>query len=351
MHCIQKHLPHLHGHRVEMHIAKAFGFALHTAAIALIIICSVANSNHCRASDNIVIVLDDSGSMREKMKGSKAHRMEAAKQALISVVKQLKPDTKLGVRLLNGARGNKHWIIPLGPISTNQAIASIEAVKADGGTPLGDALREATDELLRLRETQKYGVYRLLVITDGEANDANLLEAFLPDILSRGVVVDAIGVDMRQDHTLATRVHSYRRANDDEALKRAVVEVLAESSFSGNDTSDADFQLLDALDDQTAIEALAALASIDNGPIAGKAKRANNYGSTTTNVLSTSNSPLTPGSPTPNAVQQTNGPSILGTIFVVVFTACFLPLGVMIAILAGFLKQSRKRGSGGFRKY
>lgn len=322
------------------------------AAFAFAIgLCFCAQYSRCIAADNIVIVLDDSGSMREKMKGSKAHRMDAAKQALIEVLKQLKADTNLGVRLLNGSRNKRHWVIPLGPISTNQAIASIESVRADGGTPLGDALREAADELLKLRETQKYGVYRLLVVTDGEATDANLLEAFLPDILSRGLIVDAIGVDMRQDHSLATRVHSYRRANDDEALKKAVVEVLAESSIDGANTSEADFQLLDALDNQTAIEALAALATVDNAPIAGKSKRASN--STSGNPFQSNGSqPINSAQATNSGSPQTNvRSSLLTTIVVVVFSACFLPLGLMIAILTLSLRRAKNSRSGGFRKY
>ncbi len=281
------------------------------------------------ASDNVVIVLDDSGSMNERMSGG-VKRIDAAKKAIAFVLKQFPPDTKLGLMLLNGERSKQHWAIPLEHLSVPQATRRVEAVVADGGTPLGDRMREGADALLRLREKQIYGNYRLLIVTDGEANDANLLALYLPDVLSRGLMVDAIGVDMKQDHSLATRVHTYRRADDDEALSKAVQEVFAEKIDANTADSNADFALLQALDDLTAKEALIVLSKPNNTPVVGIV-RPTNTNETVGNIW--------PTNAAPHSNNSFNGVSLLGT-FVITVVSCMLPLVVIVIVLVVFLSKS-----------
>ena len=275
------------------------------------------------ASDNVVIVLDDSGSMNERMSGG-MRRIDAAKKAIAAVLKQFPPDTKLGLMLLNGDRSKQHWAIPLESLSVPQATRRVQSVSADGGTPLGERMREGADALLRLRDKQIYGNYRLLIVTDGEANDAQLLNLYLPDVLSRGLLVDAIGVDMKKEHSLATRVHSYRRADDDAALSKAIEEVFAEKVDSSAANSKADFALLQALDDGAAKEALNALSTPNNTPIVGVSTPAHFN-------VSVNRQP---------AVQ---GWSILGTI-VVTILSCMLPLVVIVIVLSVFLSKSNVAG-------
>ena len=288
------------------------------------------------ASDSVVIVLDDSGSMNERMSGG-VRRIEAAKKAIETVLKQFPADTKLGLLLLNGDRSKQHWAIPLEHLSVPQATRKVESVIADGGTPLGDRMREGADALLQLREKQIYGNYRLLIVTDGEANDAKLLALYLPDVLSRGLIVDAIGVDMKQNHSLATRVHSYRRADDGAALSKAIQEVFAEKVDSNAANSNADFALLQAFDDDTAKEALIALSKPNNTPIVGVSLPTHlteSFGNNTlVNNTSVNNT----------AVNNTavKGTSLLGT-FVITIMACMVPLAILVIVLVVFLSKSNK---------
>ncbi len=156
----------------------------------------LATAPSLAASDDVVVVvLDDSGSMKGVMgtDRGKMTRINAAKQALRTILGQLPESTQLGIRLLNGASGNQHWLVALGPIDRKSAIAKVDQIRADGGTPLGAAMKTAMDELLQIRKRQASGTYRLLVITDGEANDSRLLETYLPDMLSRGILIDVVG--------------------------------------------------------------------------------------------------------------------------------------------------------------
>ena len=222
----------------------------------------------CHAGQNVVVVLDDSGSMKDRMRSAqgRVRKITAAKQALLTVLEQLPADANVGVALLNGKVNNSPWLIPLGPVDMNATKKVMDSVRANGGTPLGRFLKTGSDALLAARERESYGSYRLLVVTDGEAGDNNLIERYLPEIKSRGITVDVIGVAMNADHSLATKVHSYRRADNPESLTTAIREVFAETS-SATDAGESDFELLDGLPMECASAALTALSTIENAPI------------------------------------------------------------------------------------
>lgn len=238
---------------------------------APLVVAVVLLAFNCHAADNVVVVLDDSGSMSDSM-GTDAslRRIDAAKLALETVLQQLPEDSRIGILALNGVDERTQWIIPLGPIDRSAIQQAIGQIVAAGGTPLGEALKVAADELLQTRAKEHYGTYRLLVVTDGEANEPEYLNAILPDVLARGLTVDVIGVDMQTTHSLATKVHSYRRADDPASLTAAISAVFAESQAdagTSDDTGQSDFDMLAGLPDEVAQTALQALAESGNRPI------------------------------------------------------------------------------------
>jgi uncharacterized protein YegL len=217
------------------------------------------------------VVLDDSGSMAERMRSDRrTQKIEAARQALLTVLENVPPDARIGILALNGG-GSDHWVLPLGRVDRNRLLSAVRVIRANGGTPLGASMKTAADALLAQREKTRYGTYKLLVVTDGEATDQRLVDAYLPDILSRGITIDVIGVDMRQDHRLATQVHTYRRADDPGSLQQAISEVvLGESTIDDNDAGESDFELLAGIPDEVAVAALDALGRRGNAPIQEK---------------------------------------------------------------------------------
>ncbi len=248
------------------------------------------------AGQNVVVVLDDSGSMNDKMRKQRGTtRIEAAKSALLTVLDSLPPDSKVGVVLLNG--GGK-WLLPLGEVDRDTMRTTISSLRAKGGTPLGRFMKVGTDALLELREKEHYGDYRLLIVTDGEAGDKRYVNSYLPDILSRGITVDVIGVDMKKSHSLATKVHSYRSADDPASLTKAVQEVFAETTGGASDAEESDFELLQGIPVEFAQAALLSLAESGDAPIgevarspeSSNARPANNAGSSTNTPGSSGNS-------------------------------------------------------------
>ena len=143
-----------------------------------------------QVTDNVIVVVDASGSMGTPMGG--ADRMSVAREALKQVLGQVPESTHIGVLVF--PRGD--WVYPLGSRVEQRLNNAIDSIRSGGGTPLGSYMKRGADALLKARKKQfGYGTYRLLVVTDGEANDRNLVEGYTPDIISRGITIDVIGVD------------------------------------------------------------------------------------------------------------------------------------------------------------
>jgi len=267
------------------------------------------------AQDNVVIVLDASGSMGGQMAGSRVSKMDAAKTALKEVLRQLPESTQVGLLVFSGRNVNNEWVYPLGPRRDAELLQAIDRPLPDGGTPLGAYIKKGADRLLEVRAQQfGYGTFRLLVVTDGEANDASLVERYTPEVIARGITVDVIGVNMEQDHTLATRVHSYRRANDPESLRRAVADVFAEVAQPRTDVAGEDaFSLIASIPTETAAAAIQALAVSGNEPI-GKGPALQ-----PTRSRAAASAPATPSqAPAPAPQRGRRFPSLLLIIFFVV---------------------------------
>jgi len=216
-----------------------------------------------QVTDNVVVVVDASGSMGAPMGGST--RMSVAKNALKQVLDQIPDTTHVGILVF--PRGD--WVYPLGPRKESMLAGAIDSIQSGGGTPLGEYMKRGSDVLLNARRKQfGYGTYRLLVVTDGEAGDARQVEAYTPDIISRGITIDCIGVEMASRHTLATKVHSYRNANDPESLKQAISEVFAEvASGDAGPGGENAFELITDLPEATASAMLQSLSTSGNQPI------------------------------------------------------------------------------------
>jgi len=140
-----------------------------------------------------VLVLDDSGSM-----GSDIH---AAKTAVIDTINGLPSPAKVAVIGLNSGE-----ILPTTDILDAKAriSAALETVTANGGTPLGGSMKQAyallTEEASRQRG---FGVYRIIVTTDGKAGDEGTLRKNTAYILrNTPIQISTIGLGIGTGHPL-----------------------------------------------------------------------------------------------------------------------------------------------------
>ena len=299
------------------------------AGTALTFLLSAFSSALGQSSiDHVVIVLDASGSMKQKMPGSDQNKMDAAKEALIEVLSTIPQSTHVGLVVFSAANIKDHWVFPLGKRDDNTLLPAIRSINPNRGTPLGQYIKIGADRLLEERKAQfGYGTYRLLIVTDGEANDRDLVEKHTPEVLSRGLRVDVIGVAMKQDHTLATKVHTYRRANDASTLKQAIAEVFAEvGSQQGNLAGEDAFDILDPLPDEFASTAIASLSNSGNEPI-GSTSQTNRR--STNQRARTNTAPHTQRQP--DSVTTERSGSVIKLVF--------LGLIVLVVVLKAFVKK------------
>jgi hypothetical protein len=294
--------------------------------------------------DNIIVVLDASGSMRQPMPKSSKSRMEAAKEALQTVIQGLPPTANVGILVFSSRNLKNDWVYPLKPVDPRELREAINKPQPGGGTPLGAYLKKGTDALLKQRRAQHgFGTYRLLVVTDGQASDQHLVDRYLPDVLSRGITVDVIGVDMAPDLSLATQVHSYRTADNPETLVEAVKNVFAEVGSGGSDAAQSadDFALIAPIPDEMASAIVVALANVQDHPI-GDAPAADPASAAATPE------PYDPFQPGPPPVPSRPGGDFGSSVAKFLGNLCFfgfifLVIAVFVLIQMGKAAQRRNR--------
>ena len=130
------------------------------------------------------ILLDTTGSMSDEVLGADRRRkvkLEVARAALLKLVQQFNdfaqknPDKRILVGIYEfSSRRNQpscRQLVKLGPPDLPAAHRALEAVVAEGNTPIGDAMITAKRDLDATGFTHRH----MLVITDGENN-----RGFLP---------------------------------------------------------------------------------------------------------------------------------------------------------------------------
>lgn len=248
--------------------------------LSLLIVCLASMMS--QADDYIVIVFDTSGSMGEYMRVAQKSRMEVAKEALKDVLANVPETTKIGILTFGG------WVYEIGPADKQKIDEAIESCRPIGGTPLYYFIKQGADSLLEERQRQgNVGFYKLVVVTDGEADpgsdaplnepstfkDGSFKPGVLQDVMSRGIVVDAIGLDMKTDHSLKTKINgNYMNGNSPETIKEAVAKSVIEVGVGDSkDVVDEAFREIAGLPDEFINASLEGLTSLQNHPIGEQA--------------------------------------------------------------------------------
>ncbi len=125
------------------------------------------------------ILMDTSGSMSDEVAdvgGEKRPKIEIARRAAVDCLKQFEefarknPERRVLVGLYEFSsrehRPSCRRLVPIGPPAAAAAAPAIEAMKPSGGTPIGNAIIMAKQDLDSTGMTRRH----ILVVTDGENN-------------------------------------------------------------------------------------------------------------------------------------------------------------------------------------
>ena len=187
---------------------------------------------------NFYFIFDGSGSMRDKLGSdcggdqSFKRKLEGAKWAVAEFLKKVPEDVNLGLYIFD-----EHHVPPqpnceVVPLASNNMTAFLQAinnVEAGGGTPLSRAIQYGAEVLAKQKAKQLgYGEFRLVVVTDGLADDIPQAAEFATE---KEIPIYAIGLCIQEDHPLRQYAVSYRAANSFEDLTKALEATVAETEF------------------------------------------------------------------------------------------------------------------------
>lgn len=168
------------------------------------------------------IVLDDSGSM--------GGDMLAAKAAVLEALSSMDDRDRVAVVALN------HGIVlPFTDVETARVDlpVALKPIHSDGTTPLTQAVASAR-ELLEAEAAQarSFGTYRLIVTTDGQADDGKALVALVSDMAATTPIqLATIGIGVNGRHVLRRDdLGRFVDVSNIEALRGALEAAVAENA-------------------------------------------------------------------------------------------------------------------------
>ena len=169
-----------------------------------------------------VIVLDDSGSMGEDI--------EPAKAAVASAIAAMADTDRVAVLALN--RGS---VMPFEDADAARAAVTdaLRPIRSNGGTPLTRSLQSASDLLAQeAARFRGFGTYRVIITTDGAANDDRALERAIQQLAAQTPIqVTTIGIGLSGRHVLSrSDLGSYVDVANIGALEAALQDAVAENT-------------------------------------------------------------------------------------------------------------------------
>ncbi|MBW9213760.1 VWA domain-containing protein [Mumia sp. zg.B53] len=193
-------LPHVLARRTASIATTVLGGALIASTALATGASAVSSSAPALASADaddtgrMMLVLDSSGSMKEKA-GDGATKIEAARTALESVVDKLSDSQDVGMRVFGatvfsrndkGACTDTQKVVDPGTDNRDALRAAISAYKPYGETPIGTALLEAA------RDLGDEGRRSIVLVSDGESTCA-------PDPCKVAARISKQGIDLTVD--------------------------------------------------------------------------------------------------------------------------------------------------------
>jgi Mg-chelatase subunit ChlD len=136
----------------------------------------------------IVLVLDNSGSMRRPVMGSSRTQQDVANESAARAIMSLDAEDLVGVIAFNSEAS---VVVPLGPAADKRAVAErTRAIASGGGTSIGPALRIAREQLSGVDAKHKH----VILLSDGQSQGADRLPDLAAELRAEGIRISTIAV-------------------------------------------------------------------------------------------------------------------------------------------------------------
>lgn len=168
------------------------------------------------------IVLDDSGSMGSDMND--------AKLAVVGALDAMADSDRVAVLALNSGT-----VLPFTTVAEARTTLppALNPIRSDGSTPLTDAIRNAQGLLEAEAATVRgFGTFRLIVTTDGEADNGAALDSAIEDLAAgTPIQLTTIGIGISGGHVLRREdLGSFVDVDNVAALQTALQAAVAENT-------------------------------------------------------------------------------------------------------------------------
>jgi Ca-activated chloride channel family protein len=149
------HLRPMDARASTVRLAAAAGLAAFFGASAPALAQTPAPTATPSGAPKILLAFDASGSMHSD-DGNGTRKIDAAKDAAVSLLSTLPDTTQIGLRIFGGtlpsrpiaaACKDSRLVLPIGPLDRGQAEKQIRSFRARGRTPIAYALRQAASDL------------------------------------------------------------------------------------------------------------------------------------------------------------------------------------------------------------
>ncbi len=179
---------------------------------------------------NYVMIFDGSGSMGEHRCSGSRTKSDVAQEAMADWAQSVPADANLGLIVFDQQGFSVR--LQLGQGDRQKFIQQVQAVVPGSGTPLTQAVQTAYEILTTQAGRQLgYGEYHMVIVTDGVANQPEKLTGTINAVLARSpIIISTIGFCISDTHALNQPGRTiYKAANNPEALRQGLQDVLAES--------------------------------------------------------------------------------------------------------------------------
>ncbi|WP_409341294.1 VWA domain-containing protein [Paenibacillus sp. MBLB4367] len=141
----------------------------------------------------IMLVIDKSGSMS-------GGKMELAQEAATRTVDLLRDKDTLGVLAFDGS---PWWVVePQKLTDKKKAVDGINAIRADGGTEVYGAVKEAYEKLTKVSAQRKH----IILLTDGQSSSGGSYEALAADMVKDNISLSSVAIGQDADQALLERI-------------------------------------------------------------------------------------------------------------------------------------------------
>src|SRR5712692_2106183 len=146
------------------------GWSLHEFAMLAALLVAIALPETARARTNVELIIDDSGSMAQRIEGQS--KVAIAKKVLSGFIRDLPPDAQIAVRTYGRVHpsherdcSDMELMTPFGPNAAGRVLPGVEALKPNGMTPIAASLEAAGANDFAGKEGQNNII---VLLSDGE---------------------------------------------------------------------------------------------------------------------------------------------------------------------------------------